>query len=785
MSGSIVIAEKPSQARDYVRAVGSRYGKVLAARGHLFELASPEKVNPEWKEWTASILRPPSGFYPTEIKSDPGVQRLYREIREAAKNASTIYIATDPDREGEGIGGNILAALRRDLKWNGRVLRVLPLGTDDKSLQEAFAQARPADEFRPLFQSYVARSQADQIFNLSLTRSASVTFKPPGWRGPLSVGRVLTPTLGIVCRRERELANFRPRKYYLPWIDAMGDAGTVRLTFNPGEEGRLFDQAEAESLASQAAAYQGPISVEKARKKQGPPPLFSLSKLQAEASRRLKWGVEKTARILQSLYETHQVATYPRSSEISLPEAEIANAPAMMKGILRLPFIGDVSWSGEAPVIRKKRGAFSDKDLKGAAHYAIVPNVNTVDKWGQKWDAMNGDERALFEIIARRYLAVIGPDREYDSTKMSVTVAGRVYAVSGSVERVPGWKEATGKVARLPGNDAGDDSENGEDEGDAGDLPPFKDGDPVRATDAGVAEKVTTPPPRYTTATLEIAMSEAWKLLDDPQTKAALKETDGIGTVATRTHVIKNLLNRNLIETFDKSDSVRATDAGMQFFEILEKVEPRLLDVGLTGEMEITLEKVKSGEVGAKTAVEKIVAVAEDALRNMLQAKEGGAAITASFKRPPSEKMKAAAKAKAQREGRKSPPPGVLSDFEKCRDYLGPMPDRDSGQGPHKPSEKQIEFANKIAEAASVAIPDDAMSDAKALSDWINKHKGKLLPKGNGDGGNGAPKGDDDGRPSGKAISFAERIAQRKRIQVPREAYQDRARLSAWIDANK
>ena len=333
---SFVIAEKPDQARLYREAIGARFGPVLAARGHLFELAEPEEVNPAWKSWSVGLLRPDGGFYPNRIKPDADAKRRYRAILDEARRADTIYVATDPDREGEGIGTNIVNALRRDASWSGRVMRVLPLGMDQGSLRKAFAEARPGEEFRPLYQSFVARQQADQIYNLSLTRSASTLFKPPGWKGPLSVGRVLTPTLGLVCRREREIAAFEPEDYFQPWVEVEGVAGRVRLTHAPAEEARILDRQRAQRLAAGAAGYEGPIRVRRQRKTQGPPPLFSLAKLQAEAARRFKWPVKRTTDVLQAIYEAKAV-TYPRSSEVSLPEAEIGNAPAMLAGILRIP----------------------------------------------------------------------------------------------------------------------------------------------------------------------------------------------------------------------------------------------------------------------------------------------------------------------------------------------------------------------------------------------------------------------------------------------------------------
>lgn len=725
---SIVIAEKPSQARDYENAVGGRYGKILAARGHLFKLAAPEDENPAWKEWSIGVMRPESGFYRTVLQDDPDARRRYNAIKEAAKSADCIYVATDPDREGEGIGGNIVNQLRRDIGWSGVVRRVLPLGTDKKSLQEAFENARPGEEFKNLFQSYMARSQSDQIFNLSLTRSASKAFLPEGVKASLSVGRVLTPTFGMVCRRHLEIENFTPQKFFVPWVEVKGSAGRAKLTLATKEGTRIFDFEDACRMSGAGAGYHGPLAVKTERKRQGPPPLFSLSKLQVEASRRFKWGVQKTLDVLQSLYQEHKVATYPRSSEVSLPEAEIENVPAMVGGAFTLPFVGSVSWKDAEPTIRIRKGAFSDADLKGAAHYAIVPNVNTASNWSSIYQRMTKDEQRLFEVIVRRYLSAIGPDRVYDSTRLSLFLQGNEFSVTGVVEIEPGWRE----VAYDDGPREGDE----QDETRASSLPPFKDQDQVSVIETGAEAKLTAPPPAFTEATLATAMIEAWKLVDDPATKAKMKETDGIGTEATRAGVIENLVKRGFVA--NEKGKLAPTAQGLQFYERLSAYAPKLFDVGLTGEMEMALESVKSGQVGARTAVENVVTLAQSVVDSFLQGKAAGATVQppplakgrgksrgTKSSNPPTDPMKNAALAKAKSEGKAAPPPGVLESFDKCRAYLSAQRKKTdssaaSRSGVREPTAKQVNMVKKLSRQNGVPIPDGVLKDSKKASEWIS-----------------------------------------------------------------
>lgn len=767
---SIVIAEKPDQASLYRGAVGNRFGQILAARGHLFELCEPQEVNPAWKEWSAVIMRPDDGMFPSKLKADADVRKRYKAIKEAAKRADTIYIATDPDREGEGIGRTIVNTLAKEIGWKGRVLRVLPLAQDNDSLRRAFEGAQAGENFDSLFESFTARQQADQIYNLSLTRSATKLFKSGGARGALSVGRVLTPTLGLVCRRELEIRDFKPEDYFEAWVDVTASAGTSRLKHRRSEKDRIFDRAEAQRIAGTASGWKGPIQVSQQRKKQAPPSLFSMAKLQVEAQRRLKFSVSKTTDVLQQIYEAKAV-TYPRSSEVSLPETEIANAPDMMQGILGLPGFERVSWDG--PTIRRKAGAFSDKDLKGAAHFAIVPNINTVNDWPKLHAAMTADQRKLFELIARRYLSALGPDRVYDSTKQWITIENLEFSATGSVEVSPGWREA---LARSAGTDEDTEAEKA--------LPPFVNGQPVDATGVGVDDKQTTPPPRYTDASLVIAMIEAYKHVDDPQLREILKETEGIGTPATRESIVSNLLKRGFIEKKGKGGTLQAGAPGLELYQILNKAAPRTLDVGLTGRMEILLEDVKSGERDAVTAIEKIVDVAAHALGNMKRAKEEGAAVTSAGKRAPTSGMQRAAKAKAKRE-RKPVPRGVLSDFEACRAYLGPYEKKNGDGGPSKPSDKALSFAEKIASEGGIELPDEAKATSQALSKWIDKYKSKSGSRSNGSNGKASKHSSGGGEPTSKQVGFAEKIASRGNLTIPPHCYKDRAAMSQWIDSNK
>jgi DNA topoisomerase-3 len=769
---SIIITEKPDQIKKWRPHIGNRFGEFYPARGHLFELMPPEKFRPDrWSEWSVGLMREGEGFYPDVLKSgDPDIRRKYEAIRDAARHADKIYVATDPDREGEGIGWNILNAIRDEVGISGQVLRVLIESESKEGLMKAFEAAEPIERSEARYQSYRARANADHICNLSLTRSASKALLPAGERASVSCGRVLTPTFGMLAKRHLEISNFVPRDYFHPWVEVFAEPDKkARLTHNPAQAKRIFDEGEARQLTERASSYSGPIAVRRERKRQKPPHLFSLPKLQVEARRRLSWSVDKTTAVMQSIYEK-QIVTYPRSQEVSLWETDIPNAPKMKKGILALGFLGNLSYADDEPVIRREKGAFSDKDLKGSAHYAIVPYVETVDRWGEIYAGLSDDERKLFELIARRYMAAISPERVYDATKLSIKVGDCEYATTGTVEVSPGWRETQG-AGQVGEADEGD----GDGADDAGRLPNFKDGETVAAVGNGVQTLRTKPPARFSDVTLIEQMIEAWREVSDPQLRAILKDTNGIGTTATQKDIVGNIVARGFAKL--EGGNLYVTEAGLKLYDTLNIYAPKLLDVGLTGEMELMLNDIQSGRVTAVEAVNRICAITQEAIDGLVKAQKAGVVLDNLKPRggkggKPTLAMQNAAKAKAKREGKRVPP-GVLSEFDKCRAYLGELTPRGDGAGPRPPSAPQLGFAQKIAAGAGVEIPADVLKSGKALSAWIDEHKDRAgLPSG--------PR-----PPSEPQLNFARKIASEKGLTIPADVLKSGKAISDWIGQHK
>src|SRR5271166_658593 len=609
---TLIITEKTSQAKDLAAALGSRYGKILPAEGHLLRLAEPDEVDPAWKRWSCTLLKP-DGLYPTRPANGGNKSAKLKAIAAALKSCETVIIATDCDREGQLIGQEILEHLR----YRGSVQRALFTAQDPKTLRQAFATLKPNLEMRRLYEAAVARQQADQNFNLSLTRTATKTLLAPGARGVIGIGRVKTPTLGIVCLRELEIRNFRPEDYFEVVVQAHVAGGSFAMRHAPPAKQRIKDRVRAEAIARAADGYRGPLGVKVEHCRQGPPKLFDLPSLQKTCGQRWGWTADKTLAIAQELYDGDgkKLITYPRAEARYLSENQIADVPAITAALTGLRGFAHLDLS--KPVIRKgKSGHFCDRALKGVSHHAVVPNVNVLnDDLEKRLARLSDDEKRLFAIICRSYLAAVMPDYEYRQTAVTL----RVPAPPGDAEfravgRIPlaqGWKAVYG--ANEP-DAASDETEQT--------LPPLSDGEMARLTEPRVDAKRTQAPPRYNEGTLIDAMQNAWRFVENPAMRERLKEAKGIGTPATRAEIIKGLKKQNLLAADGKW--VVPTGAGLQLFEVLRGAAPALVDPGTTAEWEMQLDAVVTGKADHRRVIDAIAVEAEK-LIGVLQQREGGA----------------------------------------------------------------------------------------------------------------------------------------------------------------
>src|SRR5918995_647802 len=451
---TVIIAEKASQARDIRAAIGDRHGQILPAEGHLLRLAEPEEVDPAWRRWSFTLLKP-DGLYPTKPDRGGNKAAKFEAIRQALQGASRVVIATDCDREGQLIGQEILEHLR----FEGEVLRAIFPAQDPTPLRQAFSSLRPNAEYRHLYAAAVARRQADQIFNLSLTRAATKALVPAGARGVVGIGRVKTPTLAIVCRRELEIRGFEPEDYFEVVATATVPGGSFQLRHAPPPTKRVTSRPQAEAIAAAAEGFRGPLSVKVEARRQSPPRLLDLPALQKTCGQRWGWTAERTLAVAQELYdgEGRKLITYPRAEARYLAEGQVGDVPVVVGALLRLR--GFAALEIGAPVIRRgKAGHFHDKGLEGVSHHAVVPNVNVVADIEARIARLTDDEKRLFALVCRSYLTAVMPDYEYRQTTVRMDVSGHEFRAVGRIPLKAGWKAVYG-LGEPDGGRGGDDGD--------------------------------------------------------------------------------------------------------------------------------------------------------------------------------------------------------------------------------------------------------------------------------------------------------------------------------------
>jgi DNA topoisomerase-3 len=732
---TLIITEKTSQARDLRAALGDRFGQILPAEGHLLRLAEPHEVNASWKSWACVLLKP-DGLYPTRPASDGNKPLKLRAIAAALKACDQVVLATDCDREGQLIGQEILEHLR----YRGTVHRALFTAQDPKSLRQAFAALKPNRELRPLYEAAVARQQADQIFNLSLTRTATKLLVAHGAKGVVGIGRVKTPTLAIVCMRELEIRNFRVEDYFEIIATAEVADGSFTMRHAPPPKQHIKDRARAELIAKAAANHTGPLGVTVEHRRQVPPRLFDLPSLQKTCGQRWGWTADRTLAVAQELYdgEGKKLITYPRAEARYLAENQISDVPAMVAALTRLR--GFAHLQIDPPVIRRgKSGHFSDKALEGVSHHAIVPNVNVMDELEVRIARLSDDEKRLFALICRSYLAAIMPDFEYRQTVVSMNVpvpqlGSGVAADFRAVGRIPlvqGWKAVFGAADTDPGREKEEETETEQT------LPNLVDGEATTLTNPRVQAKQTQPPPRYSEGTLVDAMQNAWRFVKNETLRERLKEAKGIGTPATRAEIIKGLKRQNLLDADAKL--VVPTPAGLQLFELLRGAAPALVDPGTTAIWEMRLDDVMVGKADFRVVIDEIAGEA-DRLIAVLR-RHNGATVDLTQPAPHRTRRRrskvgrrsrsaehaaattfaATPKNRRPRRTKKAP----HQRFDDRKQGGCPEPKRPTSGRPTPPTTRMVAFAERLAKDKRATLPPGYDKDFDICRRFLDLHAGR------------------------------------------------------------
>jgi DNA topoisomerase III len=413
-----------------------------------------------------------------------------------------------------------------------------------------------------------------------------------GQRAVIGVGRVKTPTLAIVCRRELEIRAFRPQTYFEVVAVARVASGMFLMRHAPPE--KILKQENAAAIASRADGFTGPLSVKVEEKRQLPPRLHDLPTLQKLCGSRFGWSAARTLEVAQELYdgEGKKLITYPRAESRYLPENLIPDVPKIVAALTGGKMFGSLPMPPQPIIRRGKQGHFWDKGLEGVSHHAIIPNVNTVGDLRAIWPRLSGDERRLFMVIARSYLATLMPDFRYRQTTALLDVHGHAFRAVGHQPIEIGWRAAFGE-----------DAEREDDEGGQM-LPSLRNGEPTSLSHPKVETKETKPPPRYNEGTLIEAMANAWRFVENPEHRERLKEAKGIGTPATRAEIIQGLKRQEFLVASGKN--IVPTERGLVLFDVLGKADQALVDPAVTAKLEFLLDEVLYGRRRAEEAIDAV-----------------------------------------------------------------------------------------------------------------------------------------------------------------------------------
>ncbi|MCG7201527.1 DNA topoisomerase III [Marinobacter pelagius] len=589
----LYIAEKPSLARAIAAALPGphqkgqgwiRCGKgedaatVSWCIGHLLEPAEPARYNPVWKKWRAEDL--PLIPERWEVTPKDSVRQQLTVLESLIRQADTIVHAGDPDREGQLLVDEVL----RYVGTQAPVQRLLINDLTPSAVAKALRSTRDNREFRRLSHSALARQRADWLYGINLTRFYTLSYQQQGEQGVYSVGRVQTPVLGLVVERDNTIENFEPKPYFriegqFRAHEEGADPKPFTARWLPDEqfqdhldeENRLMDRAVAEQIAASVRDRPGTIVESRFRDRPETPPLpLSLSALQIEAGRLFRMGAKDVLDTAQNLYERHQLITYPRSDCRYLPEEHFGQRQQVVQAISRVA--ADLAGYCEQADLERKSAAWNDKQVD--AHHAIIP-TNRPAPNGKLTKA----EENIYGLISRFYLMQFAPDAIHREGRLTVRVSDHRFRATETAILEPGWKTLELKLREQ------------RQEPQKAPLPRLEKNEPVHCDSATVTERKTQPPQHFTDATLLSAMTNIARFVSDAELRKTLRETDGLGTEATRAAIIETLFKRDYL--FREGRHIRATAKGKTLIEALPESVSK---PDRTAVWEATLESIRRGE---------------------------------------------------------------------------------------------------------------------------------------------------------------------------------------------
>lgn len=600
MGKTLVLAEKPSVARDIAKVLncnqkgngflsGQKY-IVTWALGHLVTLADPEVYSDRYKSWNLEDLPMlPKKMELVVIRETSKQFGIVKNLMHR-DDIDELVIATDSGREGELVARWIIikAGFRKPIK------RLWISSQTDKAIKEGFANLKPAKDYDNLFYSAQCRSEADWLVGLNVTRALTCKFN-----AQLTAGRVQTPTLAMIVERENEIRKFVPKDYWS--INAGFNGFTIQWQDKFSGHTRIFDKKKADDIVAKVTGQTGQVVEVKKESKQDLPPLaYDLTELQRDANKRFGYSAKQTLNIMQKLYETHKLVTYPRTDSRYITDDIVPTLTERLKSIAVGPYAKPAQNILRNKIVVTKRLV---DNSKVSDHHAIIPTEQYVNL-----GSLNHEERNIYDLIVKRFLAVLNPPFEYEQTTVKVEVKGETFIAKGKIIKSLGWKSIYEDFDKLDEEDDGDNSQS---------LPEIKQGQKASLTFVKLVNGKTKPPARYTEATLLSAMEHPGKFVENKALRETLESTSGLGTPATRADIIEKLFNTFYIEK--KGKEIFPTSKGIQLINI---VPPDLKSPELTGKWEQQLALISKGKINPAAFIAEMRNYATKLVKDVISSNE-------------------------------------------------------------------------------------------------------------------------------------------------------------------
>lgn len=596
MGKILVLAEKPSVGRDLAKVLncnqngngcimGSKY-IVTWALGHLVTLADPEVYGERYKTWSLENLPMLPGKMELVVIKETAKQFGIVKSLLKKEDVDELVIATDSGREGELVARWIIikAGFSKPIK------RLWISSQTDKAIKEGFANLKPGREYENLYKSAECRAEADWLIGLNVTRALTCKHN-----AQLSAGRVQTPTLAMIVQRENEIKKFIPKDF---WTMNANVNGYI-ITWQDKQSGqtRIFSKQQAEEILAKVKGRSGEITeVKKEAKEEQPPLAYDLTELQRDANRKYGYSAKQTLGIMQKLYETHKIVTYPRTDSRHITEDLVPTLPERLKSIAVGPYADPARALLKSRIRTTKRFVDSSKVTD---HHAIIPTEQSVNL-----GSLSSEERNIFDLIAKRFIAVLSPAFTYEQTTVKVVINNELFTAKGKIIKSKGWKSVY-EGQRDKDEEDGDEQDQS--------LPVLNKGEKLKVSSIQMINGKTKPPARYTEATLLTAMEHPGKFIENNALREAMDKTSGLGTPATRADIIEKLFNSFCMER--KGKEIHPTSKGIQ---LVDMVPVDLKSAELTAKWEQKLALISKGKSNPGEFVNEMKGYASKLVSNVI-----------------------------------------------------------------------------------------------------------------------------------------------------------------------